>query len=96
MMEHETKEIRLPRDVVLANRHKFKEQGNALLDEGFNVRFNLLDCSFLDSSALGMLVTLSKRARRLGQRISLVNVNEDLKTLLRLTKLTPDEITVED
>jgi anti-sigma B factor antagonist len=42
---------------------------------------------FIDSSGLGVLVSLSKKIRDEGGDLRLAGLNEDLKTLFELTKL---------
>ena len=42
---------------------------------------------YIDSSGLGVLVSLSKKVREQGGELRLANLNEDLKTLFELTKL---------
>ena len=41
---------------------------------------------YIDSSGLGVLVSLSKKIREHGGELRLTNLNEDLKTLFELTK----------
>ena len=42
---------------------------------------------YIDSSGLGVLVSLSKKIREQGGDLRLANLNEDLRTLFELTKL---------
>ena len=42
---------------------------------------------YIDSSGLGVLVSLSKKIREAGGALRLANLNDDLKTLFELTKL---------
>ena len=42
---------------------------------------------YIDSSGLGVLVSLSKKIRDQGGDLRLAGLNEDLKTLFELTKL---------
>jgi anti-anti-sigma regulatory factor len=42
---------------------------------------------YIDSSGLGVLVSLSKKIREQGGELRLANLNEDLRTLFELTKL---------
>lgn len=49
-----------------------------------------LDCSrtgFMDSSGLGVLVSLSKQVRERGGELRIANLNHDLRLLFKLTKL---------
>ena len=42
---------------------------------------------YIDSSGLGVLVSLSKKIREQGGELRLANLNDDLQTLFELTKL---------
>jgi len=42
---------------------------------------------YIDSSGLGVLVSLSKKIREQGGELRLAGLNEDLRTLFELTKL---------
>jgi anti-sigma B factor antagonist len=42
---------------------------------------------YIDSSGLGVLVSLSKKIREQSGELRLANLNEDLRTLFELTKL---------
>ena len=42
---------------------------------------------YIDSSGLGVLVSLSKKIRESGGELRLASLNDDLKTLFELTKL---------
>jgi anti-sigma B factor antagonist len=42
---------------------------------------------YIDSSGLGVLVSLSKKIREQGGELRLASLNEDLRTLFELTKL---------
>src|ERR1041384_1841900 len=42
-------------------------------------------CGYIDSSGLGVLVSLNKKCRDAGGSLVLVNLNEDQRTYLRLT-----------
>ena len=44
-------------------------------------------CGYIDSSGLGVLVSLNKKCRDAGGSLVLVNLNEDQRTYLRLTKM---------
>ena len=50
-------------------------------------RIDFSHASFIDSSGLGILVSLSKKIREQGGELRLANLNDDLKTLFELTKL---------
>ena len=54
-------------------------------DRKFLVNLEAVD--YIDSSGLGVLVSLSKKIREQGGELRLANLNDDLKTLFELTKL---------
>ena len=74
--------------LIVGNRQLLKEQVLDRLERGdreFIVDFSKTD--YIDSSGLGVLVTLSKKIREQGGQLSLVGLSEDLRTLFELTKL---------
>ncbi len=74
--------------LIVGNRQELK---NRLLEELENgSRRFLVDFSatgYIDSSGLGVLVSLSKKIREQGGELRLSSLNEDLRTLFELTKL---------
>ena len=80
--------IEVGSQLIVGNRQLLKEQVLDQLERGdrkFIVDFSKTD--FIDSSGLGVLVTLSKKIREQGGQLSLVSLSEDLRTLFELTKL---------
>ena len=74
--------------LIVGNRQLLKERVLDQLERGdrkFIVDFSKTD--FIDSSGLGVLVTLSKKIREQEGQLSLVSLSEDLRTLFELTKL---------
>ena len=74
--------------LIVGNRQLLKEQVLDQLERGdrkFILDFSKTD--YIDSSGLGVLVTLSKKIREQGGQLSLVSLREDLRTLFELTKL---------
>jgi anti-sigma B factor antagonist len=74
--------------LIVANRQELKDDVLKLLDSGsrkFLIDFR--DTAYIDSSGLGVLVSLSKKIREKGGEMRLSNLNEDLRTLFELTKL---------
>lgn len=75
-------------ELIVGNRQQLKEKVLGRLDEGD--RLFLIDftsSSYIDSSGLGVLVSLSKKIREAGGALRLAGLNEDLRTLFELTKL---------
>ena len=74
--------------LIVGNRQELKQRVLEELDGG--ARKFLIDFSntgYIDSSGLGVLVSLSKKIREQGGELRLANLNEDLRTLFELTKL---------
>ena len=74
--------------LTLNNRSEFKERVLARLaagDTDFVIDFDEAD--YIDSSGLGVLVSLSKHIRDENGRLKLAGLNEDLARLFALTKL---------
>jgi anti-sigma B factor antagonist len=75
-------------ELIVGNRESFKQTVMERLDAGdrkFVVDFQ--KSSYIDSSGLGALVSLSRKIRELGGVLRLAGLNEDLRTLFELTKL---------
>ena len=74
--------------LIVGNRHELKQKVLEELEKGerkFIVDFE--KTGYIDSSGLGVLVSLSKKIREQGGELRLANLNEDLRTLFELTKL---------
>jgi anti-sigma B factor antagonist len=74
--------------LIVGNRQDLKQRVLDELERGER-RF-LIDfwgTGYIDSSGLGVLVSLSKRIRELNGELRLTNLNDDLKSLFELTKL---------
>lgn len=74
--------------LIVGNRQELKQRVLEELERGerkFLVDFG--KTGYIDSSGLGVLVSLSKKIRELNGELRLVNLNEDLRTLFELTKL---------
>ena len=74
--------------LIVGNRQELKQKVLEELQSGerkFVVDFE--KTGYIDSSGLGVLVSLSKKIREQGGELRLANLNEDLRTLFELTKL---------
>lgn len=80
--------IEVDGQLIVGNRQELKQRVLDALEAGD--RKFLIDFAktgFIDSSGLGVLVSLSKKIRDEGGDLRLAGLNEDLKTLFELTKL---------
>jgi anti-sigma B factor antagonist len=74
--------------LIVGNRQDLKHKVLDALDGGsrkFVIDFG--KTGYIDSSGLGVLVSLSKQIREQGGDLRLGGLNEDLQTLFELTKL---------
>jgi anti-sigma B factor antagonist len=75
-------------ELIVGNREEFKQSVLERVESGerkFVVDFR--ESSYIDSSGLGALVSLSRKIRESGGELRLAGLNEDLRTLFELTKL---------
>ncbi len=74
--------------LIVGNRQELKARVLEELEAGerkFVIDFT--ETGYIDSSGLGVLVSLSKKIREKGGELRLSSLNEDLRTLFELTKL---------
>lgn len=74
--------------LIVANRQDLKQQVLDALEAGdrkFVIDFS--ETGYIDSSGLGVLVSVSKKIREVGGELRLSGLNEDLRMLFELTKL---------
>jgi len=75
-------------ELIVGNRQELKSRVLERIENGdrkFLIDF--AESSYIDSSGLGVLVSLSKKIRESGGELRLAGLNEDLRTLFELTKL---------
>jgi anti-sigma B factor antagonist len=80
--------IEVDGQLIVGNRQELKQRVLDALETGdrkFLIDFT--KTGYIDSSGLGVLVSLSKKIRDEGGDLRLAGLNEDLKTLFELTKL---------
>jgi anti-sigma B factor antagonist len=80
--------IEVDGQLIVGNRQELKQKVLDALEAG--ERKFLIDFAgtgYIDSSGLGVLVSLSKKIRDEGGDLRLSGLNEDLRTLFELTKL---------
>ena len=80
--------LQMPNVLIATNREDLKHRVLELTRQGERrFVFDFAATGYIDSSGLGVLVSLTKAVRRYGGELWLTNLNEDLRTLLALTKL---------
>ena len=80
--------VQVDGELIVGNRQELKDKVLERLESG-DRRFliDFTSSSYIDSSGLGVLVSLSKKIREAGGFLRLAGLNEDLRTLFELTKL---------
>ena len=74
--------------LIVGNRQELKQKILEAVEGGDRkVLVDFTDTGYIDSSGLGVLVSLAKKLRELGGELRLSGLNADLRTLFELTKL---------
>ena len=74
--------------LIVGNRQELKQKVLEVVDGGTRkVLVEFARTGYIDSSGLGVLVSLAKKLREDGGELRLANLNDDLRTLFELTKL---------
>jgi len=74
--------------LIVGNRQELKQRVMDEFESGARkVLVDFTRTGYIDSSGLGVLVSLAKRLREDGGELRLANLNDDLRTLFELTKL---------
>jgi anti-sigma B factor antagonist len=79
-----------PSQLVSTNRQEFKAKVLELLETAAGLTQIIVDCTncgYIDSSGLGVLVAVNKKARDRQVQIVIRGLNADLTILFQLTKL---------
>jgi anti-sigma B factor antagonist len=80
--------VRCARPLLYDNREPLKSSVLDHLASGATaIVIDLTDCHYIDSSGLGMLVSLRNKAQQLGATITLAGLDGDLRALFEVTKL---------
>ncbi len=74
--------------LIVGNRHDLKKKVLEAVEAG-ETKFviDFAATGYIDSSGLGVLVSLAKKVRESGGELRLAALNADLRTLFELTKL---------
>ncbi len=74
--------------LIVSNRQELKQKMLEELEGGARkLLVDFTQTGYIDSSGLGVLVSLSKKIREQGGALRLAGLNDDLRTLFELTKL---------
>jgi anti-sigma B factor antagonist len=74
--------------LIVGNRQELKQKVLDELESGTRkVLVDFAHTGYIDSSGLGVLVSLAKKLREDGGELRLANLNDDLRTVFELTKL---------
>jgi anti-sigma B factor antagonist len=74
--------------LIVGNRQELKQRVLEEIEKGARkVLVDFARAGYIDSSGLGVLVSLAKKIRETGGDLRLANLNDDLQTLFELTKL---------
>ena len=80
--------IEVEGQLIVGNRQELKQQVLEQLEAGdHKFVIDFANTGYIDSSGLGVLVSLSKKIREQSGELRLSSLNEDLRTLFELTKL---------
>lgn len=80
--------VQVDGQLIVGNRQDLKDKVLARLDEGArNFVIDFARTGYIDSSGLGVLVSVSKKIREAGGELRLACLSDDLQTLFELTKL---------
>ena len=81
-------DISLAGDLDIVSSVELKENVNVLLDrEEKSIHINFEQLSYIDSTGLGVLISLLKRVKKNGNEIELTNAQPNISKLLKITGL---------
>ena len=81
--------MRLSGEIDLFNVEELKREFRIFQTTGIkNIGIDLLDVSYIDSSGLGVLISIMTELKKNGGKLLLFNLSESVKTVLKLTKLS--------
>ena len=85
-------EFMIPENFAVIEADNLREECvKAMLEDVKDFIFNFTNCKFIDSTGLGVLVSIYKKCRENGGHVELVSVNNsDVLRVFKLTRL--DEI----
>jgi len=79
--------LRLSGRLTLADTAAFKDEVKRRLPQTKRIALDLTDLTFMDSSGLGAIVSVYVSAKAAGCELGLINLNKQLRELLRFTRV---------
>ena len=80
--------VRLNGEIDLGNCNVFKEEINEIIDETTGMLvLDFTGLSYIDSAGLGILVGIFKRLNEKNRKLRIIEANDYIKKLFRITKL---------
>lgn len=80
--------MNIPKDFIVDEVATFRTKINKLIEQGNkNFIFNFSECTFIDSTGLGALVSIYKKCVEKGGSIKLKALNPEVEKLFKLTRL---------
>ena len=80
--------INIAKDFVVDEVAEFRTKINKLIEEGNkDFIFDFSECTFIDSTGLGALVSIYKKCAEKGGSIKLKALNPEVEKLFKLTRL---------
>lgn len=80
--------IKMPEQFSVSEGAKFRDLTYTLLKkEATSFELDFVNCTFIDSTGLGVLVGLYKKCTELNCKVMLKNMNPDVNRVIRMTRL---------
>ena len=79
--------VRLSGRLVYAETAAFKDEVKRRMPQAKRIVLDLTDLTFMDSAGLGVIVSLYVSAKAAGCELGLINLNKQLRELLRFTRV---------
>ncbi len=78
--------IRLSGEIDIYTAQDFQKPVEALIEEGVEtIRLDMTDLTYIDSTAIGILIELKKASQEAGIDLVIVNPRKNIRKLLELT-----------
>ncbi|SHH02498.1 STAS domain-containing protein [Tepidibacter thalassicus] len=80
--------ILIPENFAVEEASEFRQRVNDLMNEGKkNFTLNFRNCTFIDSTGLGVLVGIYKKCKEVNGRLTLHSMNPNVMKVFELTRL---------